>query len=181
MFLIISGGSCSGKSAYAEDRVTELCREYSLSKIYLATMQVYDRESEKRVERHRAMRAGKGFETVECPCDLPECFPLVEQVERPVILLECLSNLVANEMFRADRMVSDDEAIPKIVREVKLLRDRAEHLVIVTNNIFEDGTIYEEWTQRYVNALGRVNTELAKDADEVWEVVCGIPVRCGNM
>ena len=143
-------------------------------------MEVYDRESEKRVERHRAMRAGKGFDTVECPRDLPKCFETVEQYERPVILLECLSNLVANEMFREDRMITEEEAVPKIIREVNLLRARAEHLVIVTNNIFEDGILYEEWTQRYVNALGRINTGLAREADEVWEVVCGIPVRCGN-
>ena len=178
MFLMITGGSCSGKSAYAEDRVMALSP--SKPRLYLATMQVYDKESEKRVERHRLMRAGKGFDTVECPCDLPNCFETVRAHEKPVILLECLSNLIANEMFRPDRMVSDEVLIPKVVSEVRALRDLTEDLVIVTNNIFEDGILYEEWTRRYIRALGCVNTALAKEADEVWEVVCGIPVRCGQ-
>ena len=211
MFLLITGGSCSGKSAYAEDRTAELCRAAGIEenpaapggtnaaeggmasrpagaantdecadsrKIYLATMQAYDGESMKRVERHRAMRAGKGFRTVECPRDLPEVFETTMRNGRPVILLECLSNLVANEMFRETEMVSEDILVPKMVREVGMLREKAEHLVIVTNNIFEDGVIYEEWTRRYIDALGRINTGLAKEADEVWEVVCGIPVRC---
>ena len=192
MFLLISGGSCSGKSAYAEDRTAELCGEPKGTvpsdtadkqpdghKIYLATMQVYDSESVKRVERHRAMRAGKGFKTVECPRDLPDCFETIRSHGKPVILLECLSNLVANEMFRETEMIGEDILVPKIIREVGMLRERTEHLVIVTNNIFEDGVLYEEWTRRYIDALGRINTGLAKEADEVWEVVCGIPVRCG--
>ncbi len=180
MFLLITGGSCSGKSAYAEDRIAELCGlSPDSSKIYLATMQVYDAESEKRVERHRAMRAGKGFRTVECPCDLPDCFENIRALSKPVILLECMSNLIANEMFRKTGMVEESILVPKVLREAGKLRELAEHLVIVTNNIFEDGVIYDEWTRRYIKALGEINTGLAGAADEVWEIVCGIPVRCG--
>ena len=35
-------------------------------RIYIATMYPFDEESRKRVQRHRKMRQGKGFETVEC-------------------------------------------------------------------------------------------------------------------
>ena len=51
MITLIIGGSGSGKSAYAEDYV--LAAAADLPKYYIATMQVYDAEGERKVERHR--------------------------------------------------------------------------------------------------------------------------------
>ena len=92
MLILVSGGSASGKSRYAEELVV---RTQAGERIYVATMQVWDAESRKRVERHRAMRAGKGFRTVERPVRLGE-MPVPEGA---VVLLEDLSNLAANEWF----------------------------------------------------------------------------------
>ena len=89
MLILVSGGSASGKSRYAEELVV---RTQAGERIYVATMQVWDAESRKRVERHRAMRAGKGFRTVERPVRLGE-MPVPEGA---VVLLEDLSNLVKN-------------------------------------------------------------------------------------
>ena len=58
MLILVSGGSASGKSEFAEGLVAASGLE---TRAYLATMQVWDAESERRVERHRRMRAGKGF------------------------------------------------------------------------------------------------------------------------
>ena len=67
MLILVSGGSGSGKSEFAEGLVVSS----GLSeRMYLATMQVWDEESVRRVERHRQMRAGKGFATLECPTGL---------------------------------------------------------------------------------------------------------------
>ena len=63
MLTLVIGGSASGKSAYAES----LCLQSPLPRTYLATMQVWDDECAARVARHRAMRAQKQFDTVECP------------------------------------------------------------------------------------------------------------------
>ena len=54
MLILVSGGSASGKSEFAEGLVTASGLE---TRAYLATMQVWDAESERRVERHRRMRA----------------------------------------------------------------------------------------------------------------------------
>ena len=67
MLTIVTGGSASGKSEFAEGLVTA---SENKNRLYIATMQVYDAEGEKRVARHRAMRAQKGFDTLECPTDL---------------------------------------------------------------------------------------------------------------
>ena len=50
------------------------------------------------MKRHRDMRFGKGFETVECYTGLSG----VKVPEGCIVLLECMSNLVANEFFRED-------------------------------------------------------------------------------
>ena len=62
MMTVVTGGSGSGKSAFAEDKIVSFG---PAKRIYSATMHPYDEESHKRVARHRKMRAGKGFETVE--------------------------------------------------------------------------------------------------------------------
>ena len=66
MITLVIGGSGSGKSAYAES----LLEDYAGTKYYLATMQVFDEEGRQKVQRHRKLREGKGFCTIEQPYDL---------------------------------------------------------------------------------------------------------------
>lgn len=61
MLTLVIGGAASGKSAYAES----LTLKFPLPRYYVATMQVWDEECAKRVEKHRAMRKEKQFETIE--------------------------------------------------------------------------------------------------------------------
>ena len=70
MLTLVTGGSGSGKSAFAEDRVLSFG---DAQRIYIATMHPFDEESHKRIQRHQKMRAGKGFETVECYTGLKKC------------------------------------------------------------------------------------------------------------
>lgn len=97
--------------------------------------------------------------------------------ERPrCALLECMSNLVANEMFSGADIVSEDVVVGHILQGIKNLSTKVDELVIVSNNVFEDGISYDATTQAYIRALGRINTGVAALADTVTEVVVGIPV-----
>ena len=178
MITLIIGGSGSGKSAYAESYVLEQAKD--LPKYYIATMQIYDAEGEQKVERHRRLRAGKGFVTIEQPTDIAGAVDKIMVYDAGayygVALLECMSNLVANEMFSGKAMPETDVVVQRIVQEIKKLSKQLHHLVIVSNNVFEDGIAYDESTLRYIEALGRINTELARIADHVVEVVVGIPI-----
>ena len=93
MLVVVTGGSGSGKSAFAEETVLSFGEA---RRIYIATMQAFDEESHRRIRRHRHMRAGKGFETIERYTELDELLIPKDCV----VLLECMSNLVENEMFR---------------------------------------------------------------------------------
>ncbi len=167
MLILITGGSGSGKSAFAEDRVLSLGEA---QRIYIATMHPFDEESKKRIARHRKMRAGKGFETIECYTGLKE----VQVPEGSVVLLECMSNLTANEMFEEQSAHAD--TVPEILEGINNLQKQAAHVVIVTNEIFSDAQIFDKEMDSYLEYLGRINQRIANFANEVVEVVYGIPV-----
>lgn len=189
MLHIVYGGSASGKSSYAESFAMSLQGEGRL--LYIATMYPYkwntteiDPETMQRIERHRAMRADKGFDTVEC-------YRHVEHIvakRQDVLLLECMSNLLANEMYlepdsNAGSDMSGAQTLSpvseRIVRALVDLSTRVQELVIVTNDVFSDGgsLTYDESTREYVKNLAEINCALAREAETVTEVVCGIPVK----
>ena len=205
MLHIVYGGSASGKSSYAESFALSLQGDGRL--LYIATMYPYkwntteiDPETMQRIERHRAMRADKGFDTVEC-------YRHVEHImakRQDVLLLECMSNLLANEMYlepdaddgRPETMsevektgiggnASSDMAetmspvSKKIVQALVDLSTRVQDVVIVTNDVFSDGgnLTYDESTREYVKNLAEINCALAREAATVTEIVCGIPVK----
>ncbi|MBO4750413.1 MAG: bifunctional adenosylcobinamide kinase/adenosylcobinamide-phosphate guanylyltransferase [Lachnospiraceae bacterium] len=176
MMILVMGGSGCGKSAYAEKRIVELAAGGEPQTVYyLATMQVYGEEGRRKVERHIALRKNKGMLTIEQIRDVAACIPKLGE-GASAILLEDLGNLVANEMFLDDGTMKPWEAVAeKVTAEVLRLKDNAANLVVVSNNVFEDGTLYEEGTDQYIKALGGIHCELAKLADEVIEVVVGIP------
>ena len=92
-------------------------------------------------------------------------------------MLEDLSNLLANEMFLKMRETDTERDLEKEIEEgIVLLTKHTANLVIVSNNIFEDGIEYDEETKRYMKALGELNRRIAGHSNEVYEVVCGIPV-----
>lgn len=172
MLFVIIGGSGSGKSAYAEDLVLQLSKEEH--RIYLATMQVYGEEGMRRVQRHRKLREKKNFRTVEQTKDLTGQKAWWNRED--TVLLECMSNLVANEMFQEDGIVEEEIVVAKVVQEVLEIKNQVRNLVIVSNNVFEDGIAYDEQTMSYLRALGRINEKLAEAADVVTEVVYTVPL-----
>ena len=205
MITLITGGSGSGKSAYAEKYICRVSNENGYKeKYYIATMQVFDDEGQRKIDRHRRLRAGKGFITIEQPRDIQNAVSKLQSESSlktgRSALLECMSNLVANEMFphvdasgmqaaEAEKEALDDpenmkdydtaqisRVSKKVLKEVIILSENVAELVIVTNNVFEDGVCYDQSTMNYIKAMGIVNRGLAAIAERVVEVVAGIPV-----
>lgn len=167
MFLVITGGSGSGKSAYAEQCVLDFG---PAERIYIATMFPFDEECDRRIRRHREMRRQKQFSTLECYTGLKEA----DIPEDSVVLLECMSNLTANEMYQEGG--AGGQTVEEILAGIRYLLKRVRHLVVVTNEIFSDGIDYDPETMRYQSYLGQINSEMGRMADQVTEVVYGIPI-----
>ncbi len=166
MRILITGGSGSGKSTFAERLMQKLPPPHT----YIATMHPFDDESEMKIARHRNMRAGKGFCTVECETDVGT----LDLPNEGTALLECMCNLAANEMFDDEGNVQD--VYDKILLDIGVLEQACETLIVVTNDVGSDGGGYDEKTMQYVDMLGRLNRALATRFDCVYELVCGIPV-----
>lgn len=163
MNILVTGGSASGKSEYAENLALRLGGPL----FYIATMKPWDQECLARIEKHRRQRAGKGFETVECYGDLSD----VALPRRGTVLLECMGNLTANVLF-ADAPSHDPEQA--VMQGLSHLQGQCGHLVVVTNEVFSDGRCYDAETTRYLRLLAALNAHMGRTFDAVTEVVCGI-------
>ena len=180
MLYLITGGSASGKSEYAENLAVRKHKEQfpNGKLIYGAFMYPYDEECRRRIYRHRVMRKEKGFETVE-PYVCREDFSVEKE---DVLLIECMSNLLANEMyldggFAKRHPESGILNLAKIIPSyVKRLEEAAGCVIVVTNEIFTDLMPEDCEMQAYVWMLGQINQKLTKISYGAVEVVCSIPV-----
>ena len=164
--ILITGGVRNGKSSFGESLFTggKLC--------YIATMyrNPKDEETTARIARHREQRAGRGFDTLERLTDLA-ALPLAGY---DGALLECLPNLLANEMFMTEDGSNAENAA---MAGLDALLAAVPKVVVITNDVFSDGIEYAKETMQYMDSLARLNNALASRADEVYELVCGIPLR----
>ena len=177
MLELVTGGSGSGKSAYAESRICEWNRQDLKPLFYIATMYPYGEETEKKIERHRMLRKGKGFETLEWYTGLK--LHLEEgSLQGSDVLLECMSNLVANEMYmESGAGCHADQAILEGIQE---LNRQCANVVIVTNEVFSELVPDSPEMKEYKRILGKINCEIAVMADQVTEVIYGIAKQTGE-
>lgn len=163
MNILVTGGSKSGKSAFAEHLALQLSGGTPV--LYIATMKASSDEDFAIVRRHEVYRRDKPFMVVEREKDLEGLvFP-----KRKVILIEDLPNLVANEMF-------DGGSVERIESGIRHIASLTDNLILITNETDSDGIRYAEETRTYMCELGRINIECATWCDLVIECVAGIPV-----
>lgn len=157
MLYLVTGPEKSGKSARAEQLAVSLGEP----RVYLATMIPYGDAGQERISRHRRLRAGQGFLTIERPRDVSE---LAFEGE-PVVLLECLLNLVANEWFDG-RKLTKDQLIEKLYQDILTLNKKCRHLVVVTGTM-ESADHYDQETKEYIEIVDQISQKLAQAADQV--------------
>lgn len=167
MTVYIIGGSGSGKSEFAEKIAVSLNGERH---VYIASMIPRGDEGKNKVIRHRTMRQNKGFITIEKYLDLKTA----DIDENDCVLVECMSNLLANEMFEDNG--SREYAVENIKKGIKHISESAKNSVFVSNDVFRDGYQCDEETEKYIKNLAEVNNYIISKADAAFEVVCGIPI-----
>ncbi|MBQ9360415.1 MAG: bifunctional adenosylcobinamide kinase/adenosylcobinamide-phosphate guanylyltransferase [Lachnospiraceae bacterium] len=161
MFTLIIGENKSGKSAFAESYVQGLSDS---ELVYLATMICADADAKERIIKHRRMREGKGFITIERSLD-------VGRTELPYesnLLLEDAGNLLANELFEKNGG-GYDAAMNGIV----MLKNKCRYLTVVSNTFRSFSEGLSDDTKHYISELLRLNEELCGIADIVYEMELG--------
>lgn len=174
---LIIGGSGSGKSEYAENRALKLFDPAEGgSLIYLATMEKNGSEAERRIEKHRRNRLNKGFNTIESSRDISSIS--VENEEKSTLLIESLSNLLANELFGDSG--ENLNAYSLVTESLSSLIKRFKNTVIVSDDVFKDGITYGAETENYLKQLSKVHKKAALLADTVTEITAGCAVCWKN-
>ena len=168
MSTFISGGCKNGKSFYAQ----RIAKAAGRPLYYVATMIPRDREDDARIARHRQERAGWGFETLECGADILSCLDRADPAG--AFLLDSVTALLSNEMFTDTGM--NPGAPEKIARELTEFVRRAPRTVLVSDYIYSDANLYDDWTEAYRRGLAHIDRALAAACDDVLEVVHGLVI-----
>jgi adenosylcobinamide kinase/adenosylcobinamide-phosphate guanylyltransferase len=172
MVTVVIGPNGSGKSALAESIASRHhYARHAGSLIYLATMVPADDAGRRRVAAHRASRSGAGFVTLEAPTvDLIRTHPGFITAD-DVVLLEDVSNLVANLLFGDTDGRSATEqwewAQARACERILALEQACSDLVSVTIGGLRPESTYDQTTVEYIGLLNQINTWLIGRADQV--------------
>jgi len=174
MFILVIGGAASGKSEYAENLAINLCNK---EKIYVATMQPFGEIAKEKIKRHKELRKHKGFKTVE---KFNNLHGILQKDLQGTVLVECMSNLMANEMYNYNNENSKLKKInpvKKIINDIQYIQKNSQNIIVVTSEVFSDGIKYDEFTNKYIENLAKLNIELANLCDKMVEVIYSIPIE----
>ena len=174
--ILITGGARSGKSAFAESLLAG-----QTDVVYLATAPVADAEMAERVRQHQ-LRRPASWRTFEGTHVLRRAV-----CDARYYLLDCVSLLTSNIMFdlTKDAAAISFEARRQVEEtafaELAALRDRIAAingtLIMVTNEVGLAIVPEHPVARAYRDILGRVNQRAAALSDDVYLVVCGIPLQ----
>ena len=165
MNYFLSGGAKNGKSSLAQRIV---CAQPG-PRYYLATMIPHDDEDLLRIQRHIDDRAGLGFTTVECGTDILSALRRMDP--GGAVLLDSVTALLSNEMFRADGTL-DAYAPERLERELLAFSRQMRFCVFVSDYIYADGGQYDAWTEAYRRGLARLDRALAAACENAAELCC---------
>lgn len=165
MHTFISGGCKNGKSFYAQ----RVAKAGGTPLYYVATMISTGAEDDARIARHIGEREGWGFETVECGRDI---LSILDRTDPDgCYLLDSVTALLANEMFPEGRF--DPSAGKRVAEDLCSFVHRTRHAVFVSDFIYSDIGLFDEWTEVYRRALAYTDRSLAAVCENVLEVSFG--------
>ncbi|MCR5104198.1 MAG: bifunctional adenosylcobinamide kinase/adenosylcobinamide-phosphate guanylyltransferase [Eubacterium sp.] len=171
MIYLVIGTQNSGKSELAEKLSLETGDS---NRFYIATMKIYDEAGLQRVEKHRKMRDGKGFITIEQEYNITEVLKLIDNPKEATVLIECISNLVGNEMYEnkdnKDLKEQKSEFVNSVAEDIKVVADSVNNTIIVTNEYESNAKGYDDETRLYVQLLNNVNEEIIKFSDKIFDL-----------
>jgi adenosylcobinamide kinase/adenosylcobinamide-phosphate guanylyltransferase len=180
------GGARSGKSHFGEKLAIQRAGENGV--LYVATAEPFDAEMRNRIAKHRAERPPT-WRTVEAPHALFNQIKANGQTEK-LILIDCLTVWTSNLLLREssfDPANPDDISLPDMFRlETHIMaelnellsycRENDYSLIMVSNEVGMGLVPPYPMGRVYRDMLGRVNQNLALQADEVFMVLAGLAV-----
>ncbi len=173
--VLVTGGARSGKSRFAEQYVARVGKHIG----YIATAEVYDEEMAFRVKLHRQRRPAE-WKTYEAPHDAHLALKTAGQ-ECDAVLFDCLTLYMSNLLCSLDSIVDSHQNYSLAKEKIDVLiaqaRENAGTTVFVTNEVGSGIVPGDHLSREYRDVAGIANQWMARAADEVYLVVCGLPVN----
>ncbi|MBP6717510.1 MAG: bifunctional adenosylcobinamide kinase/adenosylcobinamide-phosphate guanylyltransferase [Rhodoferax sp.] len=179
----ILGGQKSGKSRRAEALAHQwLTASSEHHAVLIATAQPWDSEMEARIARHQADRAERvpGMRTVEEPLALTQT---LRQYSTPqtLVVVDCLTLWLTNCLMPMTEVKASNGALaqPCPAQAAMLLEaiSTAPGPVVIVGNEIGLGVIpMGREVRSFVDALGRLNQEVAGTCARVTLMVAGVPL-----
>lgn len=169
---LILGGARSGKSRFAQ----ELAAKQGRKVLFVATGEPLDEEMRARIDTHKKSRPA-GWRTLEAPTNIARA--LRSKIgDADVVIIDCITLLVSNLMGDENTDVGTWEK--KVSAEIKsliaLLKNSKANFIIVSNEVGLGLVPTTPIGRAYRDILGIANQMLARNADEVYLMVAGIPL-----
>ncbi len=165
-FTLVLGGARSGKSRLAEARILAMPRKGE--PVYIATAQAFDDEMTARIAAHRAQREGAGWHTVEAPLALAEA--LENAPPTASILIDCLTLWLSNHLLAGSDLPAEG------ARLAQAIAAHPAPLVAVANEVGLGIVPDNPLARRFRDEAGRLNQQLAAQAERVILVTAGLPL-----
>jgi len=177
----ILGGQRSGKSRRAEVLARQwLERSPDHRAVMVATGQAWDDEMRERIARHRRDRAERvpGLVTVEEPLALAEALGRVGDA-KTLVVVDCLTLWMTNLMMPVDAEQALDE--PAVIAAGHALCEAIAAVpgpVVLVGNEIGLGVIpLGREVRQFVDALGRLNQQVAAACECVTLMAAGLPLN----
>ena len=165
--IFVLGGARSGKSSFALQEGKD-----KTPRAFLATAEPLDEEMTIRIQKHKRSR-GKGWSTFEVPIQLTEWFES-NGPNYSSVVVDCLT-LWLNNLLR-DKVQA--RHVPSRIRKLlNAIRACSTQVVMVSNELGLGLVPGDAVSREFRDAAGRINQLIAAEADEVYFLVSGIPLR----
>lgn len=179
--ILVTGGARSGKSSYAES----ISKSNGGKIAYIATAIPFDEEMKDRIKKHKDSR-DRCFETIERYRDFKNLDSGLF-INKDGAMLDCVTVMITNIIMdylgeKTIPSMEDLDSIEELVKEeinemLDFLKRNSKRTVIVTNELGM-GIVPENFFSRlFRDVAGKANQLVAKEADEVYLCVSGIPVK----
>ncbi len=153
-------------------RTTDAGKSVSPRLAFVATGQALDQEMKVRIERHQATRS-RDWETAEVPVNIAEWFTRNSH-NYQVIVLDCLTLWLSNVMGKRQDHLAVSKATANLLQTIRATRAR---VVVVSNELGLGLVPATKAVRAFRDLSGRVNQQVAAEADEVYLAVSGLHLR----
>ena len=163
----ITGGQRSGKSSFA----VKLASARAERVVFVATCIPKDDEMKARIEQHKKARP-RHWRTIVAEKEISSLLAQLRGCD--LVIIDCLTLLVSNYLIQGE---SEEAVLQEAKRIVETAKRASFETVIVSNQVGWGVIPTNPLARKFVDTLGKVNQIVAKYADEVILVVCGIPLK----